>query len=161
MHSGAWAIGDALTVSRLDRGDGADQRCPEDPELAQTKARWKTLDDLLRDLAMRVSESRGRGADKERNLGIWLRYRGLEGAGDRTLDGVGAAYGLTRERVRQIVTGLTSLVADELEHAALDGPRSAGPAADDGALSGTGVRGRRGQNPARGDGVAGDTTQPS
>jgi hypothetical protein len=81
----------------------------------EATTRWASLEALLRDVAARVSANRTHTAEKDRNLEIWLSYHGLGPAViDRTLDAVGAIHGLTRERVRQIVTRLTRIVADEI-----------------------------------------------
>ena len=46
----------------------------------------------------------GRGKDDQRNAQMLARYLGWDGEGGCTLDNVGLEFGLTRERVRQIVT---------------------------------------------------------
>lgn len=89
--------------------------CPAGEPTPETVEAWESLDALLRDVAACVSANRTHTAEKKRNLEIWLSYHGLGPAPvDRTLDAVGAVYGLTRERVRQIVTRLTRIVGDEI-----------------------------------------------
>lgn len=95
---------------------------PEAADATACEIPWASLDDLLRDVAVRVSANRMHTTDKDRNLEIYLRYHGLGAAGERTLDAIGVAYELTRERVRQIVTRLRDIVAEEIEHGAAMAP---------------------------------------
>ena len=43
------------------------------------------------------------GINKQRNIDMFLRNTGLDGKGGATLEEIGQSYGVTRERVRQIV----------------------------------------------------------
>src|SRR4029434_10917690 len=43
----------------------------------------------------------------DRNINVVVRFFGFDGTGKRTLEEVGQAFGVTRERVRQITSNLT------------------------------------------------------
>lgn len=68
-----------------------------------------TLEDELRSLVARACNVR-RTSPAERNVRIAIRHFGFDGAGGTTLRQVGDAYGLTRERVRQICLRVTRAV---------------------------------------------------
>lgn len=61
----------------------------------------RTLEEELRFLVARACNV-GKPSPTDRNVLIAVRYFGLDGAPGATLDHVGQAHGLTRERVRQI-----------------------------------------------------------
>lgn len=86
-------VAEADEIGAVDTGE---------PVALQLPSRFDSLGDLLRQVA-EVILPRVSGHDVERNWGIWLRYHGLYDNQRWTLDRVGRLFGITRERVRQIV----------------------------------------------------------
>jgi len=95
--------------------------CPSAPEAVALQGPPALPDSLLGvidELLARVCGAKQ--ADGKRNVEMWRAREGLEDGRVRTLDEVADVHGVTRERVRQIVTRAGTRV-----RSALDGPRYA------------------------------------
>jgi hypothetical protein len=86
-----------IQLRRIAFKGGTPVRMPDAPA-----ADFLRLEDELENL-VRLTLNRA----SDRNINVVVRFFGFDGTGKRTLEEVGQAFGVTRERVRQITSNLT------------------------------------------------------
>lgn len=80
---------------------------------------WRTFEEMWQELLAQAENRRARGSVSEKNRDLWLQYYGgaTSPAGKKkTLEDLGETYGLTRERVRQIIAKFTHRIVEELQY---------------------------------------------
>ena len=80
---------------------------------ASLAAKWSSLDDLIAAAVTQVCAARHGVVNAQRDGDLWLGHLGVGVEETRTLQELGDAHGITRERVRQVVNMVTLQVQQE------------------------------------------------